>query len=267
MASRGEKRRAKRWWALGGAVAACALGVALVPSATADEVQPYIIGGHDSTEDYPFMVSLQDGGGRHFCGGSLIEKDWVVTAAHCAAAAPQETQVRVGSPNHDEGGTVAKVSQTIVHPEFDEQDITKGYDIALLKLDQQVPQEPISIAEEAGPAGSQTRILGWGMTCDDQNQCPEPPKRLQEVGMKLLPADRCNAINAERELCIDGTTDGTMACFGDSGGPQLKGKPGEWELIGATSRDGDTDPKCATGPGIYTDVTVYRDWIEQNTAV
>lgn len=51
-----------------------------------------------------------------------------------------------------------------------------------------------------------------------------------------------------------------------SGGPQIKGRPGRWEPIGATSRDGDADPKCATGPGIYTDLTAHRDWIERATA-
>lgn len=52
----------------------------------------------------------------------------------------------------------------------------------------------------------------------------------------------------------------------DSGGPQIQGRPGQWELIGATSRDGDADPTCSTGPGIYTDLAAHRDWTERTTA-
>lgn len=266
MTNSGRKRTSKARLALGSALAACAFTAALVPSAAA-QVQPFIVGGHDSTEEYPFMVSLQGPTGEHSCGGSLIKKDWVVTAGHCVLGKePGEMQVRIGSADRTTGGTVAGVSEAIPHPEFDPQNFDKGFDVALLKLDKQVPQEPIRIAPEAGPAGTPTRIIGWGATCDDRQQCPEPPLRLQEVGMNLVPAEQCDKINAERELCIDGQTEGTQACNGDSGGPQLKGKPGEWELIGATSRDGDNDPKCGTGTGVYTDVTTHRDWIDQQTA-
>ncbi len=59
---------------------------------------------------------------------------------------------------------------------------------------------------------------------------------------------------------------GAQACILDSGGPQIKGRAGQWELIGATSRDGDADPTCSTGPGIYTDLTAHRDWIERTAA-
>jgi secreted trypsin-like serine protease len=64
------------------------------------------------------------------------------------------------------------------------------------------------------------------------------------------------------------------ACNGDSGGPQIRRVGGRWELVGATSRDGDDldEPMsgsagCSTGPsgepgvGVWTDVTYHRKWI------
>lgn len=264
MAKHGGARGRNRRLAFGATLGACALMATAVPSAAAGG-QPFIVGGHDATEEYPFMVSLQTAEGQHSCGASLIEQDWAVTAAHCVQGDSVQ-QVRVGSADRTAGGTVAGISEKIVHPEFDITDFGNGYDIALLKLDQQVPQEPIRIADDAGQPGTPTRIIGWGATCDESQQCPQPPVQLQELGTELVPADRCDPISADRELCIDSPTEGAQSCYGDSGGPQLKGKPGEWELIGATSRDGDEDPACGTGTGIYTDVTAHQDWIRQHTA-
>lgn len=46
-----------------------------------------IVGGHDAAPgSWPWQVSLNDDGGSYFCSGSLINKDWVLTAAHCVAS-------------------------------------------------------------------------------------------------------------------------------------------------------------------------------------
>ncbi|MFF5566072.1 trypsin-like serine protease [Streptomyces sp. NPDC012623] len=84
---------------------------------------------------------------------------------------------------------------------------------------------------------------------------------------RIVPGDRCSEnYNPDNELCTDSPTENAQACILDSGGPLIKGRPGRWELTGATSRDGDADPKCATGPGICTDLTAHREWIERATA-
>jgi secreted trypsin-like serine protease len=258
----GRDRGRKRWPAaliavVGGAVLAAA------PATAAASAEPLVIGGHDATEDYPFMTSLQVSG-KHNCGGSLIRPDWVVTAAHCAAGGdPSALTVRVGSKDRTAGGSEAQVSQIVTHPGYDPSGA--GNDIALLKLDHPVPQKPIRIAAEAGGPGTATRIVGWGKTCDDRNQCPDLPITLQELDTKLVADDQCTKFDGNTELCTDSDIPDAQGCNGDSGGPQLKGRPGDWELIGATSRDGDEDPKCATGPGIWTDVTSYTDWVGQVT--
>lgn len=241
-----------------GLAGAIVLTAALAPPASA------IIGGHEATDEYPFMVSVQKDG-HHYCGASLIEPDWIVTAGHCSVnVKPEQLSVQVG--DHDRTkGEKAEVVEVIAHPDFSYEPFHD--DVAVMKLDHPVSAQPISLAAEPGPEGTDTRILGWGMTCEDGSECPDPPILLQELNTELVPDNRCSEnYNPGDELCTDSPTENAQACILDSGGPQLKGRPGHWQLIGATSRDGDADPTCATGPGIYTDLTAHRDWIERTTA-
>ncbi|MGA6164828.1 S1 family peptidase [Amycolatopsis magusensis] len=242
-----------------------AAGAVLAPgvAAAAGGPTPFIIGGRDATEDYSFMVSLQQGG-NHFCGGSLISADWVVTAAHCVQGArPDEVTTRVGAREHGSGGTETGVSRIIVHPDYAGMN-PPGGDVALLQLDQAVTETPIKIAGASGDAGTATRILGWGEHCVEED-CGAPDI-LQELDTKVMPDTDCSNFAAGKEICTGTDTPDAMGCYGDSGGPQIKGRPGEWELIGATSRDGDEDPKCSSGLGVWTDVTFYQDWIAEHQA-
>lgn len=230
-----------------------ALGLPAV--ASAEDVRPNIVGGHDATEEYSFMVSLQMQG-QHGCGASLIKPDWAVTAAHCVEGGqPADFSVRVGSNNNESGGETAGVSNVQVHP---------SADLAVIQLDKQVQAQPIEIAAESGDPGTDTRIIGWGQTCPEQG-CGEVPTMLQELDTKVVADNDCTGIEGQSEICTSNPNGDSGACYGDSGGPQIKGSQGNWKLIGATSRSGNGDATCATGPSIYTDVTAFTDWIHQNT--
>jgi secreted trypsin-like serine protease len=248
-------------------------------------VSPYVVGGEDA-QARSYMASIQYPDGDHECGGSLITDRWVITAKHCAPRiVPGQFHVRIGSADRTTGGTLAGIQQVFSHP-LGAPD-KAGNDVALILLDQAVPQRPITIARRAGQPGTPTKVLGFGITCDTDVTDPScggmASKVLQQLDTKIALDSRCNVADPQTgvrffdpktELCTV-SRDGKkkMACFGDSGGPQVEVRHGREVLIGATSGDGDdwelrphvctTAPDGRNGAGIWEDLTSQHGWIMQ----
>ncbi|WP_033440049.1 S1 family peptidase [Saccharothrix sp. NRRL B-16314] len=236
-----------------GAAFATAAGAAAAPAGDG-EITPYIVGGGNATQTYSFMVSLQSTTGSHFCGGSLIKANWVVTAKHCVQGrSASSIRARIGTTNRTSGGTVASGAQVITH---------SSYDIALVRLSTSVGQTPISVASTSGAVGTATRIIGWGQTCAPRGGCGAPIT-LQELNTSIVSDSNCLGIYGSVEICTNNPNGNSGACYGDSGGPQIKSVNGVWQLVGATSRAGNNSSTCATGPSIYMDVPAFRSWISQ----
>ncbi|RKN15752.1 snapalysin family zinc-dependent metalloprotease [Micromonospora musae] len=211
----------------------------------AGDVAPLVVGGRPASENYSFLVHLSG------CTGSLIKADWAVTAKHC----PTPSSVRVGSTNRTSGGTVVGVSRAVNHPSID---------VKLLQLSGSVGHAPAPIPTSSGAVGTATRIIGWGQTCPTRG-CGSAPSIAYELDTSIVSDSRCLGINGPYEICTNNTNGNSGACYGDSGGPQVRRVNGVWSLIGATSRAGNNNPTCATGPSVYGDLTAIRSWI--NTQV
>ncbi|WP_423202219.1 S1 family peptidase [Herbihabitans rhizosphaerae] len=205
------------------------------------QAQPRIIGGHDATETYSFMVALNNG-----CGGSLVAPQWIVTATHCGGA----SSGRVGSTQHSSGGETVRIDRRVGKP---------GTDLTMMHLSAPAQSTPVKMAESNPSPGTTARLIGWG--CTSWPNC-NTPETLQEIDLAVLPSSDCFAGGGARDdVCIDGDR-GHSACHGDSGGPALVGSSGNWTLVGETHGPGDNNGECATTT-LYTGIAPHLSWIKQ----
>jgi secreted trypsin-like serine protease len=135
-------------------------------------------------------------------------------------------------------------------------------DVKLLELSSSVSHAPAPIPTTSGAVGTATRIIGWGQTCPTSG-CGSTPRVANELDTSIVSDSRCSGINAAYEICTNNTNGNAGACYGDSGGPQVRSVSGRWVLIGVTSRAGNNSSVCATGPSIYGDLPSIRSWVSQ----
>ncbi|MFC1759043.1 trypsin-like serine protease [Planctomycetota bacterium] len=227
-----------------------------------------IIGGKAAEDDWPMMVSLSNNGG-HLCGGTLVDFDIVVTAAHCLDGTPiSSLRAILGRKDlRTNVGESISIAEAIVHPGY--RKLAFNDDIAMLRLSRPSGYEPVDIvrSETASLAAPETIAiaLGWG-ALDDGIQ-PEFPSKLHRVDVPVVSNEVAN-----RPLGYDGkVTDDMLAagspgkdtCGGDSGGPLLvKDTGGEFYLAGITSFGSEEGCGQANLPGIYTRVSSYDRWLD-----
>lgn len=106
-------------------------------------------------------------------------------------------------------------------------------------------------------------VSGWGSTKADAQDTPE---KLLKVTVSLIDHDECmkvyadaHKLNMSRKTVCYGK-DNKDSCQGDSGGPLVKHVAGQTTTIGIVS----FGAGCGTFPGVYTEVSQYRDWINDN---
>ncbi|XP_039541724.1 trypsin isoform X2 [Pimephales promelas] len=230
-----------------------------------------IVGGQDATAgSWPWQVSIQsDYFGGHFCGGSLINKDWVLSAAHCFQSSSMGTimiylgrRSQSGLNPYEENRTAI---QFINHPNYDNP--SDDNDIALLQLSSSVTFSdyirPVCLAAAGSVfvADTESWVTGWGLLQAGGTQIPDI---LQEVMIPIVSNSDCdNAYGGgitSNMICAGLLNQGGKdSCQGDSGGPLVSRNGSQWIQSGIVSfGKGCANPKY---PGVYGRVSRYQDWI------
>jgi transmembrane serine protease 9 len=245
--------------------------------ATRAVMQARVVGGLPAPDGaYPWQVSvsiadrpLPDG---HFCGGSLIDLRWVVTAAHCMQDVENPKRIRVmyGSNQLSKPGTMVNVASFVVHAGWNRR--TWEHDIALMKLEAAASADTVPVMmldNETRTALFSENVLafvaGWGLTKDRGL----PSETLRHVGVQVVSQETCNAPQAyagkikSGMFCAGFVEGGKDSCQGDSGGPiMVSDKKGSYVLAGVVSwGEGCAQPNKY---GVYTRISEYIGWIRDN---
>ncbi|XP_076853105.1 serine protease 33-like [Brachyhypopomus gauderio] len=228
-----------------------------------------IVGGNNSDPgSWPWQASLQING-HHFCGGSLINKDWILTAAHCfpnpaTVIAYLGMQSLQGINSNMQAFPVSSVN---IHPDYNSS--TNDNDIALLQLTPSVTFNdyvmPVCLAAEGSsfPSDTYVWVTGWGDTASGETL--PYPQTLQQVQVPIVSNGDCANSYSSLTLnmmCAGLTQGGKDACQGDSGGPLVVKQGSYWIQGGVVSFGyGCARPNF---PGVYTRVSRYQDWINSH---
>merc|ERR1711994_427236 len=209
------------------------------------------------------------------CGGTIVNKRFVLTAAHCYNSMFTKMEVIVGEHNEcdgvNEGGKLIKVKKMTLHPDYNSRTIDN--DIAVLEL-----AEDLTFTKKIKPAclpssetkdysGIASTVSGWGGTIGygPNDQQPQQPRQctLKETFVKLLKGSdpMCSKYlktsSSKIKLCAFAKD--TDACQGDSGGPLTVPENGKYTLVGVVSYGSG----CASStPGVYVRVQGFLPWIK-----
>ncbi|KAJ8711966.1 hypothetical protein PYW08_008920 [Mythimna loreyi] len=243
-----------------------------------------IVGGTEAKSGaWPWMAAIYLHGSKRrefWCGGTLVGKRHILTAAHCTRDSKQrpfparQFSVRLGDVDlarDDEPSrpVTLRVSAVRAHDQFSR--VGFYNDIAILVLSENV-QKSKYVIPICLPHGELTRqsfdgsvatVVGWGTTRYGGGES----SRQLEAKLPVWRNEDCNRAYfqpiTETFLCAGYARGGVDACQGDSGGPLMLQVGGRWTQIGVVSFGN----KCGEPgyPGVYTRVTHYSNWLQQNT--
>lgn len=270
----------------------------------------FIIGGSDTKRgEFPFIAALgyretPSDPVKFYCGGTLINRRYVVTAAHCHHRSDPQKQIKqvvlgdhkLGQDPDCPGCAKNQVFEigpedVTVHPDWNRGRAVKdGNDIALIRLPRAattIEQDPkvrvlpacvrwnrdISVAPQ-----NDHFVVGWGRTNNDETDLGNQTtvgafsSILQKLKVPVFSAQFCikqyplfRQIHKERHLCAGGEK-GKDSCAGDSGGPLVARRAQDIQApMYLRGIVSFGTRNCGLGlPGVYTKLDYYISWIKES---
>ncbi|XP_017462117.1 PREDICTED: serine protease gd-like [Rhagoletis zephyria] len=249
----------------------------------ASVIRGFVYGGIEVARgQFPWLTAIykKDTDALSFkCGGSLISRRTVISAAHCFRRLRAEQIVlffgRHDLENYSEEGIVARdVDKLLIHPEY--QNDKPNADIALLHIE---PLETLSqyihpiclwreSVEISSIVGKTATVVGWGYEIESNEDISPLPKM---VDVTIVSKNDCMCSSATfQQLITDnticaGNRDGTGPCVGDSGGGLMMQRGGRWVLRGIVSVGQSSRQRCNLYEYVlYCDVVKHMTWVRRN---
>jgi len=241
-----------------------------------------IIGGTEAVEDrFSYALSLQAYGTTHYCGGSLIAKDVVLTAAHCEGGGSWVYHKKHDLDETDADAITLRVKSAVPHPYYSSYSTDNDFMLYFLEPHEGnlFDEDPVIVKLNSNPSvpsdDQMVTVMGWGDTTASAYTSTTSDV-LMNVELKVVPNDICEQSTgyadgqymsyygkiSDNMLCAKGTNQDS--CQGDSGGPLIVKtgvSDGQDVQIGVVS----WGAGCGSDdfPGVYARVSQAYNWIQE----